>query len=125
VVAPNGNESQEKPPDPSKNIFEGQVIRKSGDRGFVACDETFNAYGKDVYMWKSYFYLCELGDWVKFQIHVSEKGLPQICWLESVSPGVPPPQTGMKRPADEGWGGPAKRPMGGQPWEMQTGPQLW
>ena len=36
-------------------------------------------YGRDVYMWKSYFYLCDVGEWVNFQIHVGAKGLPQVA----------------------------------------------
>ena len=73
-------QKEEKPPDPSKNTFQGQVVRQSadGNSGFIACEDTFQIYQKDVYMWKTYFYQCDLGDWVSFQIHVSDKGLPQV-----------------------------------------------
>ena len=35
-------------------------------------------FGKDVYMWKTYFKVAGIGDTVQFQIHVSDKGSPQV-----------------------------------------------
>ena len=81
-------------PDSSKKIFSGQVAKKVGEIGFIACEETKAIYHKDVYMWKHYFGRCQIGDYVKFQIHISDKGEPQVCWLEPTEPAWPqePPQ---------------------------------
>merc|ERR1719313_352858 len=65
--------NREKGPDPSKQTFNGQVVTQAANNGYIACDETMAAYGKDVYMWKTYFNQVGLGDWVKFQIHISDK----------------------------------------------------
>merc|ERR1719353_769850 len=95
--------NMEKGPDPSKKIYIGQIARKAGDNGFVTCDETFAIYGRDVYMWKTYFAQCQIGDWIKFNIHISEKGLPQVCWLERLqNHGMP---MARKRPMDAGMTG--------------------
>ena len=82
--------------------------RQAGENGFIACDETFAIYGRDVYMWKTYLNQCQEGDWVKFNIHISDKGLPQVCWLEAQGGAM-----GRKRPMDAGFSG-AKRPAWGQ-----------
>ena len=72
-------------------------------------------------MWKTYFNQCQIGDWVKFNIHISEKGFPQVCWLE-VQPWqdvhIIPVETqggavAQKRPMDAAFAG-AKRPARGQ-----------
>jgi hypothetical protein len=111
----------EKEPDPEKPFHEGQVVRQESDNGFVRCDETYRMYGRDVYMWKTYFSQVDLGDWVKFQIHISSKGLPQVCWIQRTSPGMPPslPTThtqGLKRafPQVEAYD-PSKRQAGVAP----------
>jgi hypothetical protein len=63
-------------------VYVGRISRKTGDNGFIKCPETEMLYGRDVYMWKSYFSECNVGDWVRFNVHVSSKGLPQVSWLE-------------------------------------------
>jgi hypothetical protein len=77
-----GKGKSSRPPKPGKSVYIGQIARKSGDNGFIKCAETEALYGRDVYMWKTYFAQCNVGDWVRFNIHVSEKGLPQVSWLE-------------------------------------------
>merc|ERR1719235_456502 len=89
----------EKGPDPSKQTFDGQVVTQGINNGYIQCDDTMAVYGKDVYMWKTYFSQVGLGDYVRFQIHISDKGLPQVCWIEKVAPGVPPGPQQIKRPA--------------------------
>ena len=66
-------------PDPSKMIYTGKVRKNTGENGFLSCPETYATYQRDVYMWKSYCQQCVVGDYVKFQLHISEKGLPQVC----------------------------------------------
>ena len=67
--------------DASKKTYIGQVDSRGGGYGFIKCDETFAIYERDVYMYKTYFSQCQIGDWVKFNIHISEKGLPQVGQL--------------------------------------------
>ena len=68
--------------DKDKETFTGQVVKNTGENGFIACAETHAVYARDVYMWKTYCEQCQLGDWVNFQLHISDKGMPQVCWLE-------------------------------------------
>ena len=107
--------------DASKKTYIGQVGSRGGGYGFIKCDETFAIYDRDVYMYRTYFSQCQIGDWVKFNIHISEKGLPQVCWLE-VQPWqdvhIIPVEAqggavGQKRPMDAAFAG-AKRPAWGQ-----------
>lgn len=121
----NAEGKEHKPPDPSKSVFEGQVVRRQGENGFIACEDTMAVYQRDVYMWKTYFNQVELGDYCKFQVHISDKGLPQVCWLQRISGGVVPPDANrpaqlqqavpMKRPGEDPFEGPAKRPAGMAP----------
>jgi hypothetical protein len=119
-----GTEKQnnsDKGPDPSKELYIGQVKSRRGpevqqewgENGFVMCDETFALYGRDVFMWKTYFCQCQAGDWVKFNVHVNDKGLPQVCWLEVVKDGV----AGTKRPAEDDASGMKKPAL----WNPATG----
>jgi hypothetical protein len=97
----------------------GQVVRRSGDNGFVSCQETFAVYGRDVYLWKTYWDQCTLGDWIKFNIHVNKEGFPQVCWMERMGPGEVPegkggnPGKGQQGAfafggGDQGWKRPAQ-----------------
>jgi hypothetical protein len=117
-----------KPPDETKEVYTGRIARQMGDNGFIECAETKAAFGKDVYMWKTYFKVAGIGDTVQFQIHVSDKGSPQVSWLQRVA-GTPVHAVapmGMKRPAP----GPGMAfPPGGYPQAkaprlVATGPQL-
>ena len=38
-------------------------------------------YGKDVYMWNSYFKQAYLQDIVRFKVHEGQNGMPQVCDL--------------------------------------------
>jgi hypothetical protein len=75
------------PPADGKPIYEGRVVRLNNkmDAAFVKCEETFAIYGKDVYMWNSYFKQCYLQDVVRFKVHVGNTGMPQVTWLEKIS----------------------------------------
>lgn len=67
-------------------------------------------------MWKTYFAQATVGDLIQFQIHVSDKGLPQVCWLQRMPEGV-------KRAGSFPPGGfPAKAPRLSQ--FTAAGPQL-
>jgi hypothetical protein len=77
-----------------------------------------------VYLWKTYWELCSLGDWITFNVHVNQQGFPQVCWMEKVSDGVVPPGSnehqafyggpqGMKRPQNDGDEMAKRQAMGG------------
>jgi hypothetical protein len=107
-VEPMENAGKQKPPadsrpDPSKQIFSGQVVRSAGENGFIACEEIKAMYQRDAYMWKTYFGRCSMGDYVRFQIHVSDRGLPQVCWLEKIRSGgwMDAPEAVQQRPEVE------------------------
>merc|ERR1711964_820593 len=75
------------------NAWEGQtfigvVNRKVGESGFIECPELTESFGRDVYMWKTYFKDAGVGDTVQFRIHVNDKGFPQVRWLEKIGAGV-------------------------------------
>ena len=83
-------------PDPSKEIYGGYVDRQSasGD-GFIICAETFALYQQDVYMWRTYFTRCKIGDWIRFNVYVSDKGHPQVCWMDGGTASAEQRQIGV------------------------------
>merc|ERR1719311_1445575 len=105
-------------PDPSKMIYTGKVRKNTGENGFLSCPETYATYQRDVYMWKSYCQQCVVGDYVKFQLHISEKGLPQVSWLQKTW-SAPPPSKKKEAPdgpdAADAWVAAAWEEAGGSP----------
>jgi hypothetical protein len=79
--------AQKPPPDDGKPLYEGRIVRLSAklDAAFIRCDETFQMYGKDVYMWNTYFKQAYLQDIIRFKVHVGSQGMPQVCWCEKVA----------------------------------------
>jgi hypothetical protein len=67
-----------------------------GESGFVDCRETKDIYGRDVYIHKNMFEQTQIGDWIRFGLHLNDKGMPQVSWFEKVEGG---PMQGTKRAA--------------------------
>lgn len=75
------------PQDDGKPVYEGRIchLTTRGEAAFIKCKDTEVLYGKDVYMWNSYFKQAYLQDVVRFKVHLGSGGMPQVCWLEKIS----------------------------------------
>lgn len=54
-------------------------VSAAGD-AFISCPEVYNQYGRDAYIYRSVVQACDLeaGDEIQFDIHLSDKGSPQV-----------------------------------------------
>lgn len=75
-------------------------VSAAGD-AFISCPEVYNRYGRDAYIYREVRQACEVeaGDEIQFDIHLSDKGSPQVhapVWKRNKPATVVAPRKGAK-----------------------------
>jgi len=66
--------------------FVGQIARYDTQKGhgFVACNETFHKYGKDLFIERETYTQSRIGDTVIFSVGFNKKGVPRACDVQKL-----------------------------------------